>query len=361
MKCEYFGLCGSCTIYDLGYEGQLNEKVKRFEKLFGQTPKVFPSPPEHFRARGEFRISDGSYAMHALDKKGLVAIEKCPIMLKPIYELMPKLLEAIKSEEVLAKKLFRIDFLSGLNSQTLASIVYHRALDESWQEAAQVLSKKFGIEIVGRSRGQKVIVGRDYITESLSIKGEIYTYHHYEGSFTQPNPYVNIKMIEWVLDSLGSEEGDLLELYCGAGNFTLPLSRKFRKVLATEVSKSSIRAAQENIELNQMKNIDFVRLSSEEVTQALKKERPFRRLSHIDLDSYDFTTVFVDPPRCGLDDATRDLIAQFPNIIYISCNPETLKRDLEFLEKSHRIEKMALFDQFPYTPHMESGAFLVRR
>ncbi len=100
-------------------------------------------------------------------------------------------------------------------------------------------------------------------------------------------------------------EQDLLELYCGNGNFTLPLStRFFRRVLATELAKSSVYAAQWNIEQNQIENTQVARLSAEEFTQAYNGEREFRRLqeANIDLASYDFDTVFVDPPRAGIDD-----------------------------------------------------------
>ena len=70
---------------------------------------------------------------------------------------------------------------------------------------------------------------------------------------------------------------------------------------------------------------------------------------------------FVDPPRAGLDPATTELVCGFDNLIYISCNPETLAANLELICRSHRLERFALFDQFPYTNHMECGAFLQRR
>jgi len=84
-------------------------------------------------------------------------------------------------------------------------------------------------------------------------------------------------------------------------------------------------------------------------------------LRGVDINSYNFSTVLVDPPRAGLDIDTIDLVSKIENIIYISCNVETLKRDLETLIKTHRVEKVALFDQFPYTNHIESGIFLRRR
>ena len=110
-----------------------------------------------------------------------------------------------------------------------------------------------------------------------------------------------------------------------------------------------------------LRNIEFVRLSSEEMTQALNKEREFRRLKDVDLDSYNFSTVLVDPPRAGLDSDTIGLISNIQNIIYISCNPETLARDLVELSKTHNIKESAIFDQFPHTHHIESGVFLTKK
>ena len=151
-----------------------------------------------------------------------------------------------------------------------------------------------------------------------------------------------------------------MESYCGLGNFTIPLSQYFDKVLATEISKRSIQAAKENCALNSINNIDFVRLSSEEMTEALNQTREFRRLEGIDLWSYNFSTVLVDPPRAGLDEGTIKLISTLETIIYISCNPETLVSNLEQLTKTHKIKKVALFDQFPHTHHIEAGVILER-
>ncbi|BCD60005.1 MULTISPECIES: tRNA (uridine(54)-C5)-methyltransferase TrmA [unclassified Nitratiruptor] len=360
MECKYFGICGSCSLYEGGYEGQLQKKVDEFEKLFGLEPEIFPSKQSHYRARAEFRIIDGEYAMHRLYEKGLVTIEACEMVLNSIYELMPNLREKIKLNEILSKKLYRVDFLSGLSGESLVTMVYHRPIDEAWKNVASEIAKELNIDIIGRSRGKKIVIGKEYITKKLPVFEKEFLYRHYEGSFTQPNPYVNIQMIEWAGSIAKDLQGDLLELYCGAGNFTLPLSRYFEKVLATEVSKSSIKAAKENAMLNKIENVEFVRLSSQEMTQALRGVREFRRLKEIDLKSYNFKTVFVDPPRCGLDVDTRELVKEFDNIVYISCNPQTLHRDLEELSKTHTIQKMAVFDQFPYTPHLESGVYLRR-
>jgi tRNA (uracil-5-)-methyltransferase len=178
-------------------------------------------------------------------------------------------------------------------------------------------------------------------------------------------------MIQWVLEHLKAG-GDLCELYCGGGNFTLPLSTKFDKVLATEISKTSIKSAKESCELNGISNIEFIRMSSEEFVQALNNEREFNRLKDVNLDAYSFaspltshhsllTTLFVDPPRAGLDETTRELAKRFDQIIYISCNAQTLQRDLSELIKTHTIKHFALFDQFAYTKHIECGVILEKQ
>ena len=170
-------------------------------------------------------------------------------------------------------------------------------------------------------------------------------------------------MLEWACDCAQTPNGDLLELYCGNGNFTLPLSRRFRRVLATEVSKTSVQAAQWNISANGADNIRIARLSAEEFTEAFNGSREFRRLQEqqIDLAEYGFSTVFVDPPRAGVDDDTLKLLARFDRIIYISCNPETLRTNLDALLQTHTVERAALFDQFPFTGHIESGLLLHKK
>jgi tRNA (uracil-5-)-methyltransferase len=106
-----------------------------------------------------------------------------------------------------------------------------------------------------------------------------------------------------------------------------------------------------------------VRMSAEEVTQALNEERTFRRLSDLPkpLQHYDLDTLFVDPPRAGLDDHTVVMAGRFPTIVYVSCNPQSLAKNLHSLHQSHAIKHFALFDQFPYTDHMECGVLLQHR
>lgn len=154
---------------------------------------------------------------------------------------------------------------------------------------------------------------------------------------------------------------DLLELYCGHGNFTIPLAAKFNRVLASEISKSSIANARINCELNGVCNAQFVRLSADELMSAFARRREFERLKGIDIFSYDFSHVLIDPPRTGLEPSVIDFIKDFQNLIYISCNPQTLFENLRSLCATHEVRRFAIFDQFAHTAHIECGVLLKRR
>jgi len=371
LTCKHFGVCGSCGLFESTYEVQLAQKKEKVSQLlmpfYDAEPEVFDSPTHHYRARAEFRIwHEGEqchYAMGNIQKNGAVCIEECPKVIMPIEKRMWKLLECINSSsQTLGHKLFAVEFLASTTDECLITMLYHKKLDEAWNREAKVLEQKLGCKIMGRSRNQKVILRDEYVIEKLLIDGKTFVYKQYESSFTQPNPMVNVKMIEWAVKQVKTiGHGDFLESYCGLGNFTLPLSHYFDKVLATEISKRSIQAALENCALNDVNNITFARLSSEEMTQALSGIRAFSRLRGVDLASYHFSTVLVDPPRAGLDVETIALISDIEHIIYISCNPHTLARDLETLTQTHRVVESALFDQFPHTEHVESGVFLCKK
>lgn len=368
MECKHFGTCGACIVYENGYEAQLRKKIDlnkdRFKKIYTGHMSVYESPEKNYRSRSEFKVwHDGDvihYAMNTIDKNGVVFIEECPQVNIHIAELMPKLLDKITQAKI-GFKLFGADFLSSSRGEIVVSLLYHRKLDDEWTKLATSIADELGIYIIGRSRKQKVIIGQDYITEELSIIDKQYKFKYIENSFTQPNARVNESMISWALDNLNNIDGDLLELYCGAGNFTIPFAQKFEKVLATEISKSSINAAKANMALNGVENIEFVRMAVEEFTQALDGVREFRRMRDIDINSYNIDSIFVDPPRSGMDENTCRFSARHTHILYISCNPETLVRDLEILNETHKVVDMALFDQFPYTHHVEMGVKLIKR
>lgn len=214
---------------------------------------------------------------------------------------------------------------------------------------------------------------------------------------------------------------DLLELYSGNSFFSLALTESFSKILNAEISKTSTAAAEYNIRENDCKNLIALNAKSEDIAFLLsashnaknsislenaKKSDDLKNLENLEnleslenlentklsaievlqeqtqadfnkqnekekkamalelakkavnLADYNFSSLLVDPPRKGLDDLTLKETQKFDYIFYISCNPETLKQNLLELTKTHKIESMAFFDQFPYTHHAELGLVL---
>ncbi len=338
---------------------------KRVKKYNFPTPVIFSSNALGYRMRVEFRIwhqdNELNYVMFApgSPRKPLL-VESFPIASKTIQRLMPILLKDIKNNELLRKKLFQVEFLSTCDGNCLVTLVYHKLLGTDWLEVSTELAKNLDISIVGRCRGKKLVVGREYVTEHFVISGDKFSYRQYEQTFTQPNYQINKEMITWADKVTRHSYGDLIELYCGIGNFTIPISRNFNHVIATEVSKRSVRAAKENILENNIKNIDVVRMSASETAQALEGKRIFRRLSLLpkNIKEYKLDTLLLDPPRSGLDPDSIKLASKFQNIIYFSCSLDSFASDIEVLAKTHASKDFAIFDQFPATEHIEIGVVL---
>merc|ERR1740123_2636490 len=348
-----------------------------------------------------------------------VEVRSFPMGSALINKLMQPVRRAIESTPVLSDKINSVNFLTTTTNQALITMTYNRPINETWLEAAAKLQAQLtpligpqgGIDqrdgdggdrvlrLVGRSRNRKLVVGGETLREELHVKGRgrcVYT--QTEGAFTQPNAAMCEQMLAWAFDATqGSKEHDLCELYCRNGCFTIALAPNFRRVVATEMSKASVELARSNLAANQISNARVARLTAQEFAEAYAGGRSFTRLREAgialeggwrlplgvvsakqdDAESdapvtssgasiepmlFDrLHTLFVDPPRAGMDATSRKLALAFQRILYISCNPETLVRDLAELRVTHRVLRIAAFDQFPFTPHLEAGELLERR
>ncbi len=357
------------------YETQLRDKIARYQADFADCslpePAVYRSAPSHYRLRAEFRIwrhrdeNGGELIDYAMfdpeNPKQPVLMRDYPVACDAICALMPRLRDAVLSSDILRHRYYAVEFLATLSGDMLVTMIYHKKLDSDWESAARALAAELGIRIIGRSKGQKLVLENDWVQEAFELDGRPLRYRQLEGGFTQPNGGVNRQMLSWARQQASGLGGDLLELYCGNGNFTVALAPLFERVLATEMAKTSVHAAQTNLADNGIDNTTLVRLASEEISAALAGRESFQRLKDVDLASYRFSTLFVDPPRSGLDPATLELAKGFEHILYISCNPQTLRANVGELLATHEITAAAAFDQFPYTHHLEAGLLLKRR
>jgi tRNA (uracil-5-)-methyltransferase len=374
------------------YEHQFSEKQQNLANLLNWDGEIqaFPSQPQYFRFRANFQMwhddtknktpSGFYYAMFDEiegGKKGPREILDYP----PGTEHLNYLMQQIQTKftiPAIFEGLFEVRFLTTKYSpeESIIILCYKIPLTKQWETVTSTIAEELKCKIIGRSRKMMKIIGGssndEYVKEILTINNREYIYYQTEGAFSQPNAYVCEKMITWAMkvtqplsSSSSNNEEDLLELYCGGGTFTAPLSTNFRQVLATEISKASVALAERCFLANQITNIKVIRLSSEEFTAWYENngDYPQKRIQQAGLlkSNFHLTTVFVDPPRAGLDLATCQLLKKFPKIVYISCNPITLARDVSILRETHDVMEVAAFDQFPYTHHLESGVLLVKR
>ncbi|MDC0062137.1 tRNA (uracil-5-)-methyltransferase [Pseudomonadota bacterium] len=334
----------------------MNKLSKFCNELSNHTdikPEIYLSPATGYRARAEFGFSKNYFTM--VSHKHKIYMDQSSIPHPSIQQLMPNLLSKINKSEIIKKKLFQVNFRTS-GTKVLATLIYHKTLEEEWIQAAKNIQDSLpNISTIGRSKKQKVIIGKEDLELLCNYANSSFKILQNDSVFFQPNFYLYSLMISFITKQL-EDPRDLLELYCGCGGFTLPLASKFNKVFATENNRHSIRLLKESIKLNNLSNIQTARLSDDETASALANERPFRRLENIDMQSYEFSHILVDPPRAGLSTETIKLSKQFKNMIYISCNPETFLRDM--VKVNRKIESIGIFDQFANTQHIEVVALL---
>ena len=304
------------------------------------------SPSTSFRSRCEFSYGKNHYVMH--DVNGKIYIKTFKDASLDIQNLMPVLLKRINDNNEINHKLFQVNFRSNQHNKIMVTMIYHKIIDKSLINLVNQISEDLKVNIIIRSKNYKYETRGLYLDDTLIYKNlKIY---QTDNTFTQSNKYLVDKMIFKVIDLIENPD-DLLELYCGIGTFTIPLSFIFNKVLATENNRNSIKCLNKSLKENNISNIHNARLSSDEVSE-LFKGKIFNRMNSKNISNFNFSHILLDPPRSGLTDDVINLASNFRNIIYVSCNADTYIRDINLI-RSHKITNIELFDQFPNKNHLE--------
>ena len=315
---------------------------------------VYLSPPIHYRMRCEFSYKNNSYVM--FDKNNdYILMDKFNIASESIYNIQPKLLKLINENQIISKNLFQVNFRSNNDGDILVTLIYRKPINDDLCKSIDRIGKSLGIMINVRTKKKLykthvIDFYERFNSKSLSLK-----IFQSDKTFFQPNKYIYPKMYEFIENIIDSPR-DLLELYCGVGSFSLPLSHKFKKVFASENNRESINMLNKSLVINNITNVCVARLNAEEVIEVFSGKK-FNRMKDIKIDEYSFSHILVDPPRCGLDNNVIKLINNFENLIYISCNPDTYINDLKLL-KNFKIKDIAIFDQFTNTDHLEIVSIL---
>lgn len=333
--CPVFGICGGCQLQFIAYEKQVAMKdeilLDSLVRLGGIETAMGPALADeqwHYRHRAQFKVSrSGDIGLFRESSRDVVTFEECPLMDMEINRLFRKI-----REKGLGSGLSDIHMAGGDTPVVLLKGrgEYDGALFESFIEAG----------FSGVAYNDAIAYGGAYT--GFDLNGLRYTVSPW--TFFQAHWGLNRKVAESIVDGLAPLNGKhVLDLYAGAGNFSLPLAAGVDEVVAVEENPYAVEDGKRNLELNGINNCRIVRSSAEKFKINRK-----------------FDIIILDPPRPGLtSEVAKKVLENLPDtIVYVSCNPATLARDLKKLKDKYDITSIRQIDFFPNTFHIEAMVFL---
>ncbi len=335
-KCEHFLICGGCHLQNLSYEKQLEEKEKILRETLKKIGKIdvpFEKPifgkEYNYRNKVEFKIGvDGRLGFFKRNSKELVNVKSCTVLSKALNNFL-------KNFYLKKGSLQSAELLTIYHSKIKVARI--KLKNNNLKKIFKTL-KEFSIE--GLWEAPKRGFGKYFLKRKLEDRKLYYS----PFSFMQINEEVNKLLVRDLMNILiDFKDLKVLEPYAGVGNFSLPLALNSKVVYALEPSKSNFFLLNKNKEENNIENLFVFD----------------KRFEEFNFDEK-FDLILIDPPREGLTkEAIEKIFSLKPKIlIYISCNPSTLARDLKDLLKKYKVEFIKLIDMFPQTYHIESFAFL---
>lgn len=342
--CAYFGVCGGCSYQHAPYALQVHMKEEILRdclRRIAKTEEGLSSPvtgenPWNYRLRGKFQVSGGKIGFYRVHTRDVVEIEECPLMADEINELYRKARPLIDAPGVK-----EVHITGGDNPILMIHLPAHTKINkrDCGHFAARFLQAGFsGVSI---EAGTRIIYRYGASHTILELGGLKYALS--PASFFQSNWKLNMQVVENVKRTLQPlKDKKVLDLYAGAGNFSLPLASGAR-VTAVEGNRVAVKDGRKNLKINNIRSCKFIHSSAEH----------FRAGDRFDI-------VILDPPRPGLTgEAMNNMLSLSPEkIVYISCNPATFSRDLKKLSGKYKIESVRMIDFFPQTYHIEVLAFL---
>lgn len=377
--CKTYKRCGGCNLRHIKYQETLKLKQNAVQSLVDKTLKnkirvketIGMENPYYYRNKVQYPVG--------IDKNGkpqigvfanrsheIIPIEKCFIqnekseeIAKYIFELWNENNYTIYNEETRKGLLRHIVIKTGIktNQYMCILVVNGQGFDNEKEFVSKIANKYKEIRAIIVNSNMKntnvilglenrTIFGKGYIEDKL---GE-YIFKISPLSFYQVNPIQAEKLYNLGIEKAMITKDDIVfDLYCGIGTISLFMSKYAKKVYGIEIVEEAIKAAKENAEINSVDNVEFIAGDVEKVLSNIIYDRKI--IPDI---------VMVDPPRRGLDNTSINNILSIKSkrLVYISCNPATLVRDLAKLEEMYEVEEIVPVDMFPFTSHIETVTVL---
>lgn len=369
-KCRHFLQCGGCDLQHLSHQEQIAFKQQKVTELFGRNgfnnalPWQQPILATEFGYRRKARIGvqydkKGAVTVgfRQLASNSLQSIKTCPVLLPEIAHIFQPL-KSVLSELKAHKPVGHVEVIvaNGIHLVIRQLVKLDKHDMKCWQAFAQEYQCKLYFD-----HGDEISVLSDdsdalkSINDDCSLPIEAYQLNYQlrddsnikfsVNNFIQVNDSVNLTMVETALDWLELKCDDqVLDLFCGLGNFTLPMAKKVSKVVGIEGVDAMVEMAKRNAESNQLKNCEFYQSD----LNASWKDQTWANNS--------FNKVVLDPARAGAFEAVQQLpVFNAQTILYVSCDPATLARDAKALvELGYKLKKIMLMDMFSQTKHIET-------
>ncbi|MDR0806491.1 MAG: 23S rRNA (uracil(1939)-C(5))-methyltransferase RlmD [Enterobacteriaceae bacterium] len=361
--CSHYGTCGGCNQQHVASVLQHSSKSKAVSQLFRRETgldvpqgEVIFSQDYHYRRRArlglQYQPKQKRLLMGFRQKASndLVDIAECPILVRELEQLLQPLRQCLNQLSIV-RKLGHAELVMADNGALL--VLRHLApLSDADRQALAELAEYHNIAIY--------LSGNDYVeqlTDGL-LNHEAPCYH-VDGltlgfnpqDFIQVNAAVNQLMIEQALNWLDLQRTDrVLDLFCGMGNFTLPMAKRAAKVMGVEGVDSLVARGTQNAQINGLNNVEFLHHNLEQ------------DVSQQEWASQGFDKVLLDPARAGAAQAMAQIVTLKPErIVYVSCNPVTLVEDSKtLLVNGYELSQLRMLDMFPQTGHIESMALFIK-
>jgi 23S rRNA (uracil1939-C5)-methyltransferase len=355
--CAHFGRCGGCSVQHLPHAEQLALKqrmlAEQLSKVAGVEPEEWAAPltgPEFaYRRRARIAVRWDAKAkcldvgFRAASSQDIVTIDECPVLvqaLQPIMTQLPAMLRRFTKPQVLG----HVELFSG---SSVAILLRHTApLNEADRATLQAFCTEHDAQLWLHGEDGPQPVDPE-LTLGYRLEQWDLQLAYRPGDFIQVNAAVNAAMIAQAMDWLKPQADErILDLFCGLGNFALPLAKASREVLAVEGVATMVERATANALSNDLHNVQFVQA---DLSQPLADASWAKK---------GFSAVLLDPPRDGAFEVVRRLSTLgAERLLYVSCNPATLARDtVELIKQGYRLKRAGILDMFPQTAHVEAMA-----
>ncbi len=326
-KCPYYGNCGGCNLLHMNYNDTLDIKKEKLKQIFNKFSNIDIEDVEIIKSKKEFnyrnkitiKIENKKIGFYKNESHNLMEINNCLIAKESINEtlLLINKLNIINGEVIIR---------SNYNNEIMIIITSSDNINFDINDFKS-------IKIIGVILNDKIIYGDNFFIEKIN---NFYFKVSYNSFFQ-----VNNDILEKVFDIFNNnidKVDNLLDLYCGVGVLGISVSSKANNIVGIEIVENAIKNASTNAKMNKINNINYLLGDTFNVINKI---------------NYKFDTIIIDPPRSGLNKSTLNYIKNNKpnNIIYMSCDPITLCRDIK--ELNYNINKIYLLDMFPYTKHVE--------